>query len=62
MHFTHVIILGSGTVLELAEIPVQGQARNGKPMAGEFPFSWVVKDQIEELIHQAKSNNQEKGK
>ncbi len=52
----------NGAALELAEIPVQNQTCSGQEMCGSFSYSWVVKDQIEKLIHQSKNKDKTKGK
>ena len=53
--------IGAWTALECNEITVQNQTMSGLLMSGEFPFSWVVKDQIEKLIHETKKENKDRG-
>ena len=40
---------------ELTKIPVKMYGCGGHPMKAKLPFSWVIKNHVDELLHRAKT-------
>ena len=52
-YITFCSVLGVKRTAEISEIPVQNTGYDGFCMKAQLPFSWLIKEKIDEILTQA---------